>query len=81
MRDRLYKKIKKNGNLDTKQKFRKIKHHIQKLLRHSYWQYIQDIVTPKETEGTFNSIKKFRTYIKHKKTDHQGISLKNKMVN
>jgi hypothetical protein len=76
MRDRLYKKIKKNGNLDTKQKFRKIKHHIQKLLRHSYWQYIQDIVTPKETEGAFNSIKKFWTYIKHKTTDHQGISLK-----
>jgi hypothetical protein len=27
-----------------------------------------------ETEGTFNSIKKFWTYIKHKKTDDQGIS-------
>ena len=74
MRDRLEKKIKKNGNLDTKQKFRKIKHHIQKLLRHSYWQYIQDTVTPKETEGAFNSIKTFWTYIKHKKTDDQGIS-------
>ena len=31
------------------------------------------IVTPKETEGTFN-YEKFWTYIKHKKTDHQGIS-------
>ena len=61
-------------NLDTKKKFKKIKHHIQKLLRQSYWQYIEDIVTPKETEGTFNSVKKFWTYIKHKKTDHQGIS-------
>ena len=60
MTDILYKKIKKkNGNLDTKKQFRKIKHHIQKLLRHNYWQYIEDIVTLKETEGTFNSMKKF----------------------
>ena len=51
--------MKKSGNLDNKNKFKKIKHHIQKLLRQSYWQYIEDIVTPKETEGTFNSMKKF----------------------
>jgi hypothetical protein len=51
----------------TKKQFRKIKHHIQKLLRHSYWQYIEDIVTSKETEGTYNSMKKFWTYIKHQK--------------
>ena len=70
MRDRLYKKMKKNGNLDTKKIFRKIKHHILKLLRQSYWQYIENIVTPKETEGTFNSMKKFSTYIKHQKTYH-----------
>jgi hypothetical protein len=31
MRDRLYKKMKKNGNLDTKKIFMKIKHHIQTL--------------------------------------------------
>ena len=66
-RYRLYKKMKKNGNLDTKKKFKKIKHHIQTLLRQSYWQYIEDVVTPKETEGTFNSMKMFWTYIKHKK--------------
>ena len=66
--------MKKSGNLDNKNKFKKIKHHIQKWLRQSYWQYIEDIVTPKETEGTFNSMKKFWTYIKHKKIDHQGIS-------
>ena len=59
--------MKKNGNLDTKKKFKKIKHHIQTLLRQSYWQYIEDVVTPKETEGTFNSMKMFWTYIKHKK--------------
>jgi hypothetical protein len=59
--------MKKTGNLDTKKKFKKIKHHTQKLLRQSYWQYIKDIVTPKETEGTFNSMKEFWTYIKHKK--------------
>jgi len=60
---------KKTGNL-----IKKIQEHKtpQKLLRQSYWQYIEDIVTPKETEGTFNSVKKFWTYIKHIK--HQGIS-------
>jgi hypothetical protein len=56
-----------NGNLDTKKIFRKIKHHIQKLLRLSYWQYIEDIVTPKETEGTFNSMKRFRPILNTKK--------------
>jgi hypothetical protein len=48
-------------------------HHITST-KYYIWQYIQDTVTPKETEGTFNYIKKFWTYIKHKKTDHQGIS-------
>jgi hypothetical protein len=33
-----------------------------------------DVVTPKETEETFNSMKMCWTYIKHKQTYHQGIS-------
>jgi len=41
--------MKKNGNLDTKEKL----HHIQKLLRQSYWQYIEDIVY---TKGNWRNI-------------------------
>jgi hypothetical protein len=66
---RLYKQKKKTGDQNTKEKYNQLKHHT----RQSYWKYIENIVTPKEEEP-YSGMKKFWTYIKHKRKDNIGIS-------
>ena len=70
---RLYKKKKKTGDHETKEKYRKLKHHTQKIQRQAYWRYIENIVTPNEDEPR-SGMKKFWTYIKHKRKDNVGIT-------
>ena len=55
---RLYKQKKKTGDQNTKEKYKQLKHHTQKITRQSYWKYIEDIVTPKEEEPQ-SGMKKF----------------------
>jgi hypothetical protein len=55
------------------EKYNQLKHHTQKITRQSYWKYIENIVTPKEEEP-HSVMKKFWTYIKHKRKDNIGIS-------
>ena len=57
-RDRLYRKMKKSGNKDLKDKYKHLKHHVQKELRHAYWTYIENIVTPKQDDNSFSNMKK-----------------------
>ena len=74
-RDRLYKKSKKTGNQTINKKYQEAKHHVQKLIRKAYWDYIENIITPKETDDTqFGTMKTFWTFIKHRKTDFNGIT-------
>ena len=47
---RLSKQKKKTGDQNTKEKYKQLKHHTQKITRQSYWKYIENIVTPKEEE-------------------------------
>ena len=47
---RLYKQKKKTGDQNTKEKYKQLKHHTQKITRQSYGKYIENIVTPKEEE-------------------------------
>ena len=70
---RLYKQKKKTGDQNTKEKYKQLKHHTQKITRQSYWKYIENIVTPKEEEP-HSGMKTFWTYIKHKRKDNIGIS-------
>jgi hypothetical protein len=70
---RRYKQKKKTGNQNTKEKYKQLKYHTQKITRQSYWKYIENIVTPKEEEP-HSGMKKFWTYIKHKRKDNIGIS-------
>jgi hypothetical protein len=67
---RLYKQKKKTGDQKTKEKYNQLKLHTQKITRQSYWEYI---VTPKEEEP-HSGMKKFWTYIKHKRKDNIGMS-------
>ena len=78
-RDRLYKKKKKSADKGHIEKFKIIKHLIQKKQRQAYWNYIEDIIIPKESDTTNtcnknNSKKRFWTFIKHKKSDNSNIT-------
>jgi hypothetical protein len=74
-RDRLYKQSKKTGNQTINKKYKETKHHVHKLIRKAYWNYIENIITPKETDDTqFGTMKKCWTYIKHRKTNFNGIT-------
>jgi hypothetical protein len=42
---------------------------VQKLIRKAYWDYIENIITPKETDDT-----QYGTMKKHRKTDFNGIT-------
>lgn len=76
-RDKWYKKMKKSADPKHKEKFKELKRIVQRQLRRSYWSYIEDIVTTTEDDnhGIGNSpMKRFWTYIKHKKSDSGGVS-------
>ena len=47
---------------------------VQRELRRSYWNYIENIVTPKEENNQYSSMKRFWTYIKHQKTESNGVA-------
>jgi len=71
---KLYKTKKKTGDPYHKQRYLDIKHQVQKLTRQAYWTYIEDIVTPKEDDQKYTGMKRFWTYIKHKRNDNCGVS-------
>ena len=73
-RDKLYKTMKKSGSKQHRDKYKQIKHQVQKQLRQSYWKYIENLVTPNEDESTLNNMKRFWSYIKSKKTDYNSIT-------
>ena len=73
-RDRLHKAKMKSGNKDTLKAFKELKHRIQKEIRRSYWAYVENIIAPDETSNEYTGMKKFWSFIKHKKSDNIGIS-------
>jgi hypothetical protein len=76
-RDRSYKRKKKSGNKAVKNKYNKLKHETQRQLRKAYWKYVEGIVTPEvdDRAGNRNYMKRFWTYIKHKRSDSNTIPL------
>jgi hypothetical protein len=75
-RDRWYRRKKKSGNQGDAKKYKTLKQETQRKLRKAYWSYFEDIVTPKmhKQEDTIrNSMKRFWTFIKHKKSDGNTI--------
>jgi hypothetical protein len=45
-------------------KYKQIKHQVQKELRQSYWKYIENLVTPNEDGSSLNSMNKFSLVLK-----------------
>ena len=74
-RDRIHKKWKKTGREELYTAFRALKRQVQGRLRKEYWAHVDTLIT----EGTLTPdqpqpTKKFWAFIKHMKTDGQGIS-------
>ena len=72
-RDRWYKRKKKSGNLRDTNRYKELKKDTQRHLRQAYWKYIDSIVTPPQDESHQNCMKRFLTYIKHKRSDGSNI--------
>ncbi|VDI17481.1 Hypothetical predicted protein [Mytilus galloprovincialis] len=75
-RDRLYKKKQKSADPKITSKFKETNQMVQRELRRAYWKYIENIVTPKEENNQYSSMKQFWTYIKHKRTESSGVAPK-----
>jgi len=67
--------MKKSGSKQQRDKYKQIKHQVQKELRQLYWKYIENLVTPNEDDSSLNSMNKFRSYIKSKNTDYNSRSI------
>ena len=84
-RDKLYAKIKQNrSNPNLKEKFKLLKHSIQKKIRESYNTYIESITTDQqETSSEFKRPnKRLFTFIKQQKSDSKEINcLKSSGIN
>ena len=52
---------------DIKKAYRKHKHHLQKFTTQAYWRYIEGIITPDDLDRPYTGMKKFWTYIKHRR--------------
>ena len=71
----LYKLKKKTDDLNHKQRYLEIKHLVQRRTRQAYWNYVEHIVTrPQVKETEYTSMKRFWTYIKHKRSGNVGVS-------
>ena len=75
-RDKLYYKNKHQPSPEKSRKLKTLKQFIQSQSRKAYWDYVEDLITPKDEhfpEEKFSNSKKFYTFLKHKKTDSTGI--------
>ena len=43
-------------------------------MRKEYWAYIENVISPQDDENTYQPMKRFWKYVKHKKNDNTGIS-------
>ena len=73
-RNRLYQKAKLSGSKDVFNRFVTLKHSIQKDLRASYWRYINNLISPEDEGSQQQSQKRFWSYIKSLKHDHNNIT-------
>ena len=58
-RNKMFKSMKQHPNSKTTQKYKEIKHQIQRETRNAYWNYIENIICYDETVETSQKQKKF----------------------
>jgi hypothetical protein len=72
-RDRVFKKMRKQGSDDLKQKNKELRREAQRLLRRAYWSYLSDTFEDDDPEQA-SKHKRFWTYIKHQKSSQVGVA-------
>ena len=74
-RDKAYARCRYSGRIDDENKFQDLKKEVQRELRRAYWNYVEEIVTPQESDpSSFSSMKRFWKFIKYKATDFNGVA-------
>ena len=74
-RDKAYARCRRSGRMEDEGKFQTLKKEIQRKLRRAYWNYVEEIVTPQDTDSnSFSSMKRFWKFIKYKATDFNGVA-------
>ncbi|CAH1238779.1 Hypp5632 [Branchiostoma lanceolatum] len=83
-RNRLYKRWKKTGNTDTRDKMRDLKHQVQRRLRRAYWLYTEGMFTNNSSEDNTHGVnshegraantKKLWSYIKSQRTEAANVA-------
>ena len=71
-RDKLYTAMRKTNSRDLKRRFKQIKREIQKTIRRSYWDHIDEKLTSDDPQS---NNKRFWSYVKNQKQDRCGISV------
>ncbi|KAI8495879.1 hypothetical protein Bbelb_262950 [Branchiostoma belcheri] len=72
-RDRVFKKMRKQGTQDLKVQYKKLRREVQRQLRRAYWSYLDSVFEESNLEQLDRN-KKFWTYIKHQKSSNVGIA-------
>jgi hypothetical protein len=74
-RDRILKKWKKTTNPALLKEFKSLKCLIQRRLRGQFWSYMEKlIIEPEDAPDQPRTTKKFRSYIKQRRTEHSGVA-------
>lgn len=72
-KNRLFKKMRKTGNEDTKTEYVQLRGEVQRQLRRAYWHYLNSIFEGIDPEQRTKD-KRFWTYIKHLKSSNVGVA-------
>ncbi|KAK3085493.1 hypothetical protein FSP39_004174 [Pinctada imbricata] len=73
-RNKLFKRLKQNQNTKVIQKYKDIKHQIQKETRKAYWTYLENIICYDENTESHQKQKKFWNYVRNTKKDNSGVA-------
>ena len=73
-RDRAFTRSNKTGREKDEKRFQQLKHEVQRDERQAYWSYVKNLITPKEEDHEYSGLKRFYKFIKHKKTDINGVA-------
>ena len=73
-RDRAFTQSNKTGREKDEKRFQQLKHEVQRDERRAYWSYVENLITPKEEDHEYSGFKRFYKFIKHKKTDFNGVA-------
>jgi hypothetical protein len=73
-RDRAYRAMKKSNTENHRQNLKSLKAKLQRELRRAYWDHIEGIIIPSESDTNPVVSKKFYSFLKYNKTDKTGIA-------